>query len=106
MKTNTSPSAFPQPELGREMNGADSVVECLLREGVDSIFAYPGGASQELHQAFARSGKVRVILPRHEQGGSFAAEGFARASGKVDSARAACPASSRAISVSGRPASP
>ncbi len=65
------------------MNGADSVVESLVREGVDAIFAYPGGASQELHQAFARSGKVRVILPRHEQGGSFAAEGYARATGKV-----------------------
>lgn len=65
------------------MNGADSVVESLVREGVDAIFAYPGGASQELHQAFARSGKVRVILPRHEQGGSYAAEGYARATGKV-----------------------
>lgn len=83
MKSTTSPSAFPQPEIGREMNGADSVVECLVREGVDTIFAYPGGASQELHQAFARSGKVRVILPRHEQGGAFAAEGYARATGKV-----------------------
>ncbi|MBP7140956.1 MAG: biosynthetic-type acetolactate synthase large subunit [Opitutaceae bacterium] len=83
MKSTTSPSAFPQPEIGREMNGADSVVECLVREGVDAIFAYPGGASQELHQAFARSGKVRVILPRHEQGGAFAAEGYARATGKV-----------------------
>ncbi len=65
------------------MNGADVVVESLSREGVDVIFAYPGGASQELHQAFARSDKVRVILPRHEQGGSFAAEGYARATGKV-----------------------
>jgi acetolactate synthase-1/2/3 large subunit len=65
------------------MNGADVVVESLAREGVDVIFAYPGGASQELHQAFARSDKVRVILPRHEQGGSFAAEGYARATGKV-----------------------
>lgn len=83
MKSTTSPTAFPQPEIGREMNGADSVVESLVREGVDAIFAYPGGASQELHQAFARSSKVRVILPRHEQGGSFAAEGYARATGKV-----------------------
>ena len=83
MKSTTSPTVFPQPEIGREMNGADSVVESLVREGVDAIFAYPGGASQELHQAFARSGKVRVILPRHEQGGSFAAEGYARATGKV-----------------------
>lgn len=83
MKSSASPSSFPQPEIGRAMNGADVVVESLAREGVDVIFAYPGGASQELHQAFARSDKVRVILPRHEQGGSFAAEGYARATGKV-----------------------
>ncbi len=83
MKSSTSPASFPKPEIGRAMNGADVVVESLAREGVDVIFAYPGGASQELHQAFARSDKVRVILPRHEQGGSFAAEGYARATGKV-----------------------
>ncbi len=79
----TAPAAFPQPDIGREMNGADCVVECLIREGVNVIFAYPGGASQELHQALARTDKIRTILPRHEQGGSFAAEGFARATGKV-----------------------
>ncbi len=84
MPKSTSPSAsFPQPEIGREMNGADCVVECLIREGVNVIFAYPGGASQELHQALARTDKIRTILPRHEQGGSFAAEGYARATGKV-----------------------
>ena len=83
MKTTSSPAAFPPAETGREMKGADAVVECLIREGVDVIFAYPGGASQELHQALARTDKIRVILPRHEQGGSFAAEGYARATGKV-----------------------
>jgi len=82
-KDSTSPATFPQAEIGREMKGADCVVECLIREGVDNIFAYPGGASQELHQALARTDKIRVILPRHEQGGSFAAEGYARATGKV-----------------------
>jgi len=82
-KDHTSPAAFPKAEIGREMKGADCVVECLIREGVDVIFAYPGGASQELHQALARTDKIRVILPRHEQGGSFAAEGYARATGKV-----------------------
>jgi acetolactate synthase I/II/III large subunit len=65
------------------MKGSDAVVECLIREGVDVVFAYPGGASQELHQSLARTDKIRVILPRHEQGGSFAAEGYARATGKV-----------------------
>ncbi|MEY4940765.1 MAG: hypothetical protein RIQ93_2500 [Verrucomicrobiota bacterium] len=82
-KDITSPAAFPQAEIGREMKGSDCVVESLIREGVDVIFAYPGGASQELHQALARTDKIRVILPRHEQGGSFAAEGYARATGKV-----------------------
>ena len=47
------------------------------------IFAYPGGSSLELHQSFARSDKVRVVLPRHEQGGGFAAGGYARATGRV-----------------------
>jgi len=80
---STSPTTFPQAEIGRVMKGADCVVECLIREGVDVIFAYPGGASQELHQALARTDKIRVILPRHEQGGSFAAEGYARVKGEV-----------------------
>ncbi|MFZ9682238.1 MAG: biosynthetic-type acetolactate synthase large subunit [Cephaloticoccus sp.] len=83
MKTTTSPAAFPKAEIGHEMKGADAVVECMIREDVDTIFAYPGGASQELHQALARSDKIRVILPRHEQGGSFAAEAYSRACGKV-----------------------
>jgi len=65
------------------MLGSDILVQALEREGVDTIFAYPGGASMELHQALTRSKKIRTILPRHEQGGSFAAEGYARASGKA-----------------------
>jgi len=64
------------------MRGADIVVRCLEREGVDVVFAYPGGASMEMHQALTRSKKIRTILPRHEQGGAFAACGYARASGK------------------------
>ena len=69
-------------EVGRAMKGCEILVEALEREGVDTIFAYPGGASMELHQALTKS-KIRTILPRHEQGGSFAAEGYARASGKA-----------------------
>ncbi len=83
MKKSAKPSPSKKPANTREMNGADCVVECLLREGVEAIFAYPGGSSLELHQALARSGKVRTILPRHEQGGAFAAEAYARATGKV-----------------------
>ena len=83
MKKSPLPAAKPAMPNGPEIKGADAVVECLVREGVEVIFAYPGGSSLELHQALARSGKVRVILPRHEQGGGFAAEGYARATGRV-----------------------
>ncbi len=83
MKKPPLPAAKPAMPNGPEIKGADAVVECLVREGVEVIFAYPGGSSLELHQALARSGKVRVILPRHEQGGGFAAEGYARATGRV-----------------------
>lgn len=68
------------PEL---MKGADVLVKCLENEGVDTIFAYPGGQTIDLHNAFTRSKKIRVILPRHEQGGGFMAQGYARATGKV-----------------------
>nr|AAB60297.1 acetolactate synthase precursor [Xanthium sp.] len=61
--------------------GADVLVEALEREGVTDVFAYPGGASMEIHQALTRSTTIRNVLPRHEQGGVFAAEGYARASG-------------------------
>jgi acetolactate synthase-1/2/3 large subunit len=65
------------------MNGAESLVRCLELEGADTIFAYPGGASMPIHQALTRSKQIRTILPRHEQGGVFAAEGYARATGKA-----------------------
>ena len=70
-------------KLDAPMRGCDILVHALEREGVDTIFAYPGGASMELHQALTRSTQIRTILPRHEQGGAFAAEGYARATGKA-----------------------
>lgn len=64
--------------------GADIVVQCLVNHGVDTIFAYPGGSVIPLHQALTRfRDRIRVILPRHEQGGGFAAQGYARSTGKV-----------------------
>lgn len=70
------------------MRGADVVVQCLEREGVDVVFAYPGGASMELHQALTRTRRIRTILPRFEQGGGFMAHGYARSTGKVGVAMA------------------
>src|SRR3954462_3414318 len=69
-------------ERGERMKGSDILIKALEREGVEVIFAYPGGASMEFHQSLTRS-KIRTVLPRHEQGGAFAAEGYARANGKV-----------------------
>ena len=66
------------------MSGADIIVQSLVDHGVDVVFAYPGGASMPLHQALTRfKDKVRTVLPRHEQGGGFAAHGYARSTGKV-----------------------
>jgi acetolactate synthase-1/2/3 large subunit len=66
------------------MSGAQILVQCLLNHGVDVVFAYPGGASMPLHQALTRvNDRLRTILPRHEQGGGFAAEGYARSTGRV-----------------------
>jgi len=64
--------------------GADIVVQSLINHGVDVIFAYPGGASMPLHQSLVKyKDKIRTILPRHEQGGGFAAQGYTRSTGKV-----------------------
>src|SRR5262250_816909 len=79
----TKKAATGKRELGPTMSGSEILVACLEREGVDTIFAYPGGASMEIHQALTRSKKIRTVLPRHEQGGAFAAEGYARATGKA-----------------------
>jgi acetolactate synthase-1/2/3 large subunit len=69
--------------ITRPFTGADVLVESLVRHGVEVIFAYPGGASMPMHQALTRyRDQIRTILPRHEQGGIFAAEGYARVTGK------------------------
>jgi len=62
--------------------GAEIVLQCLRAEGVDLVFGYPGGAIMPLYDALNGSG-VRHILTRHEQGAVFAAEGYARSTGKV-----------------------
>ena len=76
--TAAAPSTARSP-----LTGADVLVESLARHGVDVVFAYPGGASMPMHQALTRHrDKIRTILPRHEQGGIFAAEGYARVTGR------------------------
>jgi acetolactate synthase I/II/III large subunit len=64
------------------MTGAEIVVECLKREGVDIVFGYPGGAYLPLCDKLYDSG-IKFVLVRHEQGAAHAADGFARSSGRV-----------------------
>lgn len=78
-----SDSQTNQQSVRRKMNGAEALVQSLVREGVDVVFAYPGGASMPMHQALSHEPSIRTILPRHEQGGAFAAEGYGRVTGKV-----------------------
>src|SRR5215471_16726693 len=71
-------------KAAQPLSGADILVQSLINHGVEIAFAYPGGASMPIHQALTRfQHKLRTVLPRHEQGGGFAAEGYARSTGKV-----------------------
>jgi acetolactate synthase-1/2/3 large subunit len=64
------------------MSGAQILLECLVRENVDCIFGYPGGVTLPLYDAFYDH-PIRHVLVRHEQNAAFAAEGFARSTGRV-----------------------
>ena len=67
-----------------KLNGSEIIVRCLLEQGVDTVFGYPGGAILNVYDAlYKNSDKIRHILTSHEQGAAHAADGYARASGKV-----------------------
>lgn len=67
-----------------QLTGAQIVIECLKEQGVDTVFGYPGGAILNVYdELYKHSGEIRHILTSHEQGASHAADGYARATGKV-----------------------
>jgi len=67
-----------------QQTGANILMECLLEQGVDTVFGYPGGAIMPIYDAlYCYGDKIRHILTAHEQGASHAADGYARYSGKV-----------------------
>ena len=67
-----------------QLNGAEIVIECLKEQGVDTVFGYPGGAILNVYdELYKHRGEIRHILTSHEQGASHAADGYARATGKV-----------------------
>ena len=70
-------------DLKRTRIGADVVCEALLRQGVDVIFSYPGGVILPLYDVLGDYPELRHVLVRHEQGGAHAADGYARATGRV-----------------------
>ncbi len=65
------------------LTGAEIVMECLLREGVDVMFGYPGGAILPTYDAMTKYPQLHHVLVRHEQGAAHMADGYARATGKV-----------------------
>ncbi|MCL7996932.1 acetolactate synthase 3 large subunit [Brucella sp. 21LCYQ03] len=67
----------------REMTGAEMVVQAMIDHGVEHLFGYPGGAVLPIYDELFQQDKVEHILVRHEQGAGHAAEGYARATGKV-----------------------
>ena len=65
------------------LNGSQIIIECLVEQGVDTVFGYPGGAVLNIYDEIYKQNYFRHILTRHEQGALHAADGYARASGKV-----------------------
>ena len=66
-----------------QLNGSQIIIECLKEQGVDTVFGYPGGTILNVYDELYRHPEIRHILTSHEQGASHAADGYARATGKV-----------------------
>ncbi|WP_233862149.1 biosynthetic-type acetolactate synthase large subunit [Tenacibaculum piscium] len=84
MNTKTEPTSTVATKQKVHISGAEAVVKCLLEEGADLIYGYPGGAIMPVYdELYKYEGKINHVLTRHEQGATHAAQGFARATGKV-----------------------
>jgi len=71
------------------ISGAEAIIKCLIAEGVDILYGYPGGAIMPVYdELFKYQGKIHHVLTRHEQGAAHAAQGYARISGRVGVAMA------------------
>ena len=67
-----------------QLTGSQIVIECLKEQGVDTVFGYPGGAILNIYdELYRHQDEIRHVLTSHEQGASHAADGYARATGKV-----------------------
>ena len=89
MKTQTAVASKKANQQKVHISGAEAVVKCLLEEGVDLIYGYPGGAIMPIYdELYKYQDKLQHVLTRHEQGATHSAQGFARVTGKVGVAMA------------------
>lgn len=66
-----------------KLSGADILIQCLLEQGVDTVFGYPGGSVLDIYDAIYRNGEINHVITAHEQGAAHAADGYARSTGKT-----------------------
>ncbi len=89
METHTQTETKTKHQNTQHISGAEAVIQCLLAEGVDLIYGYPGGAIMPIYdELYKYQDKLQHVLVRHEQGATHAAQGFARVTGKVGVAMA------------------
>lgn len=83
-KSKVTKRVVKKKRTTKQISGAEAVLKCLLKEGVDIIYGYPGGAIMPIYDAlYGYQKKLQHVLTRHEQGAIHAAEGYARATRKV-----------------------
>ena len=84
MSTTAKPTTVDVTQTTDLITGSEAVVRCLIQEGVDLVFGYPGGAIMPVYdEMYKYRDNLHHVLVRHEQGATHAAQGFARASGRV-----------------------
>ena len=89
METQTAIASKATTNKAVHISGAEAVIKCLLEEGVDLIYGYPGGAIMPIYdELYKYQDKLQHVLTRHEQGATHSAQGFARVTGKVGVAMA------------------
>ncbi len=89
METQTIKSTQKPTKTTERISGSEAIVRCLIEEGVDVLYGYPGGAIMPVYdELFKYQGKIHHVLSRHEQGATHSAQGYARISGKVGVAMA------------------
>lgn len=84
METQTIKSQGKTNKATQRISGSEAIVRCLIEEGVDILYGYPGGAIMPVYdELYKYQGKIHHVLTRHEQGATHSAQGYARISGKV-----------------------